>query len=78
VALNEVVLNQVLLRFERNGQDVTDATIARLQKGGICWAGPTKWDGKSAMRFSVSNWSTTPADIERCVQAIRSALTSVP
>ena len=58
--LNDVVLNQVLLGDERR------ASIARVQADGTCWAGGTRWHGRPAMRVSVSNWSTTEADIDRC------------
>ena len=32
--------------------------------------GETTWHGKVAMRLSVSNWSTTRADIDRSADAI--------
>jgi hypothetical protein len=67
--LNEVVLNQVLLRF---GSDdaVTDAVVDRVQREGTLWAGGTRWHGVAAMRVSVSNWSTTEADIDLAADAI--------
>ena len=56
--LNEVVLNQVLVRF--GGDDAaTDAVIARVQDDGECWLGGTVWHGVAAMRISVSGWQTT-------------------
>jgi glutamate/tyrosine decarboxylase-like PLP-dependent enzyme len=73
--LNEVVLNQVLVRFVPPvGQDAdafTRAVIAAVQHDGTCWLGGTTWHGRAAMRVSVSGWSTTPDDIERTVSAIR-------
>jgi glutamate/tyrosine decarboxylase-like PLP-dependent enzyme len=73
--LNEVVLNQVLLRFDPPaGGDVdayTREVISRVQREGTCWVGGTTWHGLAAMRVSVSNWSTTPADIDRAAAAIR-------
>src|SRR6185312_15795135 len=65
--LNDVVLNQVLVRF--TGRD-TASVIARVQKDGTCWAGGTTWHGMHAMRISVSNWSTTEADIDVSAEAI--------
>ena len=65
--LNDVVLNQVLLGVE---EDV----IRELQQEGTFWAGGTVWHGRPAMRFSVSNWSTTEADIDRSADAILSAV----
>ena len=55
--LNEVVLNQVLVSF---GDAVkTRQVIAGLQEEGTCWCGGTTWQGKVAMRISVSCWATT-------------------
>ncbi len=72
--LNDVVLNQVLVRFTpRAGGDpdaFTQAVIRRVQADGTCWAGGTLWRGRSAMRLSVSNWSTTEDDVERSAAAI--------
>jgi glutamate/tyrosine decarboxylase-like PLP-dependent enzyme len=75
--LNEVVLNQVLVRFEpQAGGDAdafTRAVIAEVQREGTCWLGGTRWHGVEAMRVSVSNWSTTDADIDRAAEAILAA-----
>ena len=70
--LNDVVLNQVLVRF---GDDdaTTNAVIARVQADGTAWMGGTTWHGVAAMRISVSNWSTTEADADRTVDAILDA-----
>jgi glutamate/tyrosine decarboxylase-like PLP-dependent enzyme len=66
--LNDVVLNQVLVRF---GDDArTDATIAAVQRDGTCWVGGTTWNGVRAMRISVSGWATTEEDADRSVDAI--------
>jgi glutamate/tyrosine decarboxylase-like PLP-dependent enzyme len=71
--LNDVVLNQVLVRVD-HGTDNADAatreTIARVQADGTCWVGGTTWHGMAAMRISVSNWSTTIADMDRSAEAI--------
>ena len=73
--LNEVVLNQVLVRF---GDDhKTDRVIEAVQKSGECWMGATTWQGQRAMRISVSNWRTTDADVDRSVRAIISALATL-
>jgi hypothetical protein len=72
--LNEVVLNQVLLRFDgpapQDGDEITRACIARAQTDGTCWAGGAVWQGRQVMRISVSNWSTTEQDIDRSAEAI--------
>ena len=67
--LNEVVLNQVLVRFEPpaggDADAFTRAVIARVQSGGTCWLGGTRWRDQEVMRISVSNWSTTEADVDQ-------------
>ena len=72
--LNDVVLNQVLVRFEPVGGADADAftaeVIRRVQADGTCWLGGTTWHGMHVMRISVSNWSTTEADIDRSADAI--------
>ena len=66
--LNEVVLNQVLVAF--GDADRTKRVIQRVQDEGTCWAGVTVWQGRTAMRISVSSWATTDADVDRSVEAI--------
>jgi glutamate/tyrosine decarboxylase-like PLP-dependent enzyme len=71
--LNEVVLNQVLVRFEPARGDAgafTRAVVGRVQREGTCWMAGTRWHDLDAMRISVSNWSTTEEDIERSAKAI--------
>ncbi|GAA5072159.1 pyridoxal phosphate-dependent decarboxylase family protein [Lysobacter panacisoli] len=67
--LNDVVLNQVLVRFD-DDDDVTRAVIDGVQREGTCWLGGTVWQGRGAMRISVSNWATTEDDAARSVTAI--------
>ena len=71
--LNDVVLNQVLVRFDADGVDVTPAVIAAVQADGTCWCGGTNWQGRPAMRISVSNWRTTEDDADRSADAILGA-----
>ena len=66
--LNEVVINQVLVSF--GGSEVTREVIRRVQEDGTCWCGGTIWQGKAAMRISVSSWATTEKDVERSLEAI--------
>jgi len=72
--LNEVVLNQVLVRFTPAGPDDADGhtreVIRRVQQEGTAWMGGTTWHGQAAMRISVSNWSTTAEDADATVDAI--------
>jgi glutamate/tyrosine decarboxylase-like PLP-dependent enzyme len=66
--LNDVVLNQVLVRF--GDDELTRSVIERVQRDGTCWMSGTVWQGRAAMRISVSNWSTDDADVDRSVAAI--------
>jgi glutamate/tyrosine decarboxylase-like PLP-dependent enzyme len=66
--LNDVVINQVLVSF--GSVEVTREVIRRVQQDGTCWCGGTVWQGKTAMRISVSSWATTEADVERSLEAI--------
>lgn len=70
--VNDVVLNQVLVRF--GDDDQTDRVIEAVQRSGECWMGGTTWHGMRLMRISVSNWSTTQADIDRSIAAIRTCV----
>jgi glutamate/tyrosine decarboxylase-like PLP-dependent enzyme len=63
--LNEVVINQVMVSF--GAPEVTRRVIEGLQREGTCWCGGTRWQGREAMRISVSNWKTTEEDVDRCV-----------
>jgi glutamate/tyrosine decarboxylase-like PLP-dependent enzyme len=69
--LNDVVINQVLVSF--GTPEKTLATIARLQAEGTCWCGSTVWQGKTAMRISVSSWATTKEDVDRSLAAMLKA-----
>src|SRR6266568_863657 len=71
--LNDVVLNQVVVRFG-DSDDTTRRVIAAAQADGTSWFGGTVWRGVAAARISVSNWSTTEADVDRSVAAIRGVL----
>ncbi|MGN6452342.1 MAG: pyridoxal phosphate-dependent decarboxylase family protein [Steroidobacteraceae bacterium] len=66
--LNEVVLNQVVVAFGSDAR--TRQVTAAVQKGGICWCGGTHWQGRAAMRISVSSWASTDQDIELSLAAI--------
>jgi glutamate/tyrosine decarboxylase-like PLP-dependent enzyme len=64
--LNEVVLNQVLFRFDSDER--TDEVLARVQADGRIWLSGTSWDGRKAIRVSVSNWQTTDDEIDLAVE----------
>jgi glutamate/tyrosine decarboxylase-like PLP-dependent enzyme len=71
--LNEVVLNQVLVRFD-DSDDRTRDVVARLQADGTAWFGGGAWHGRAVMRISVSNWWTRADDVDRSLDAIRRCL----
>ena len=69
--LNDVVLNQVLVRASTD--DRTLALVRAVQQDGTCWCGPTTWQHRPAMRISVSGWATTADDISASADAIIAA-----
>jgi len=78
---NEVVLNQVLVRFPDpagDGDARTREVVRRVQEDGTCWLSGSTWQGRAVMRISVSNWSTTTEDVDRSVAAILRCARSVP
>jgi glutamate/tyrosine decarboxylase-like PLP-dependent enzyme len=66
--LNEVVINQVLVSF--GAPAITRRVVERVQQDGACWCGITEWQGRTAMRISVSSWATTADDVETAIAAI--------
>ena len=66
--LNDVVINQVLVSF--GADQVTNEIIRAIQEEGTCWCGGTVWQGRAAMRVSVSSWATTEADVELCLKTM--------
>jgi glutamate/tyrosine decarboxylase-like PLP-dependent enzyme len=66
--LNDVVLNQVLVSF--GDAERTERVIAALQADGSCWCGGTRWQGRTAMRISVSSWATTQDDVDQSLAAM--------
>jgi glutamate/tyrosine decarboxylase-like PLP-dependent enzyme len=72
--LNDVVLNQVLVRAATD--DRTTALIAAVQQDGTCWCGPTVWHGRLAMRISIAGWATTAEDVRQSADAIIAAARS--
>ncbi len=70
--VNDVVLNQVLVAV--GDEPTTERTIAAIHRDGTCWLGGTTWRGRRLLRVSVSNWSTTAADVDRSVAAILAAV----
>jgi glutamate/tyrosine decarboxylase-like PLP-dependent enzyme len=77
--LNDVVLNQVLVRFlAESGRDDdhdarTRAVIAAVQDDATCWVGGSVWRGQAVMRISVSNFATSDGDVAASAAAIIAA-----
>ena len=74
--LNDVVLNQVLVRFA-DDDALTARVVERVQDDGVCWVGGSTWAGHGVMRVSVCDWATTADDVARSVEAIIRAARSV-
>jgi glutamate/tyrosine decarboxylase-like PLP-dependent enzyme len=72
--LNDVVLNQVLVRLP-GGDDANRSAVAAIQRDGTCWLGGTTWNGEYVVRVSISNWATTDEDVDRSAAAIAAAVT---
>jgi glutamate/tyrosine decarboxylase-like PLP-dependent enzyme len=70
--LNDVVLNQVLFRLESDER--TQDALRAVQRTGDVWLSGTTWDGRAAIRVSVSNWQTSEDDVDRLVGAFRDAV----
>ena len=80
--LADVVLNQVLVRFNAPGSGgdpaggaaagdaFTKDVIRRVQEDGTCWLGGRVWHGRGCVRVSVTSWNTTSPDIDRSADAI--------
>ena len=73
--LNDVVLNQILVRLP-GGDDANRAAVAAIQRDGTCWLGGTTWRDQYVLRISLCNWSTTDDDVEVSAAAIRRAALS--
>lgn len=66
--LNEVNLNQVMVSFGE--PEKTRRVIRAIQSEGTCWASGTEWQGRTALRISISSWATTKEDVEESIAAI--------
>jgi glutamate/tyrosine decarboxylase-like PLP-dependent enzyme len=73
--LNDVVLNQVLVRYVDG--PTTERLMAALQADGRVWCGSTQWGGQTAMRISVSSWKTDRAAGERAAEAMAEVATAL-
>lgn len=76
--LNDVVLNQVLVRLGsttvNSGDALHRAVAAKMQAEGRCWLGTTTWKGHLALRVSICNWMTTEDDIALVLESLAHAV----
>jgi glutamate/tyrosine decarboxylase-like PLP-dependent enzyme len=70
--LNDVTLNQVLVRFGDDDEHTAEV-IRRVQDGGTAWLSGSRWRGRGTARISCTNWATTSADVDRSVAALLAA-----
>ena len=61
--LNDLELNQVVFRLDSDAA-TRDAHAAAVATGRL-WFGPTVWQGRPALRMSVSSWQTGEEHIDR-------------
>ena len=73
--LNDVVLNQVLVRFD-DSDEMTDAVIERVQADGTCWLAGSSVKSRAVMRVSIVGWNTTSEDIDRAADSILAQYTN--
>ena len=73
--VNDIVFNQLLVSYIDD--ETTNGILEEIQKDGVCWCGGTKWKGKSVIRISVCNWSTTEYDVDVSVESFNRAASSV-
>ncbi|MEQ1963205.1 pyridoxal-dependent decarboxylase [Xenorhabdus khoisanae] len=73
--LNDVVINQVVAYLP--DINLQRAMLQKVQQSGECWFGKTTWQGREAIRLSVSSWATTEDDIQRSLKAIARAIDEV-
>jgi len=70
--LNDVVFNQVVVVCDT--PELTQATLAQIQRDGVCWCGGSNWRGQPVIRISVCSWATTEDDVRLSVEAFGQAL----
>ena len=73
--LAPVGLNQMLFSFRTDEE--TDQVIAAVQEDRTCWVGGTNWQGRRAMRVSLSDTSMTTADIDESASVIQNCWQSL-
>jgi glutamate/tyrosine decarboxylase-like PLP-dependent enzyme len=80
--LNDVVLNQVVVRFgsseiDADADRMTEATIALIQSNGECFVGGARWRDRWVMRLSLISVPMNGTEIDRAADAICAAWRNV-
>jgi glutamate/tyrosine decarboxylase-like PLP-dependent enzyme len=73
VVVNEVVSNQVLVRWlaaDGDNAGLADRVMAGVREEGIAFFSGTTFRGERLMRISVSDWATDEGDVDRVVAAL--------
>jgi glutamate/tyrosine decarboxylase-like PLP-dependent enzyme len=75
------VINQGLVAFldpsGRPSDEWNDKTIAEIAKEGTSFFSGTTWNGRRAMRISVSNWQTSSEDVRCTLEGVQRAMTGL-
>ncbi len=69
--LNDVCFTQVCASFGSDAR--TQEVIDAMMRDRTAWLSGSRWQGRTVLRVSVSNWSTTQEDVERSLDALRRA-----
>lgn len=67
--LNDVVFTQVCAAF--GSDERTRAIVRGMLDDGTAWMTGSRWHDRAVLRVSASNWSTSEADVERSLAALR-------
>ena len=72
------IINQGVVAFVESAGTVSDEwndrVIAEIAREGTAFFSGTTFNGRRAMRVSVSNWQTSSDDVERTIEGVRRAL----
>jgi glutamate/tyrosine decarboxylase-like PLP-dependent enzyme len=74
--LHDVVFTQMCASF--GSDDRTRDVVRRVLEDGTAWMSGSRWRDRAVLRISVSNWSTTEADVERSLDSLRRAVDGAP
>jgi glutamate/tyrosine decarboxylase-like PLP-dependent enzyme len=79
--LAEPIINQAVVSFRDPSGAISDEwneqVIAAIDKEGTSFFSGTTFQGRRAMRISVSNWQTDMDDVKRTVVGVKSAIQAI-